>query len=80
MPTYKAKYNIDSKPLGTGGAAIVYGCTRIADGERFAIKILKDQTDKDKVARFNRDDIISGSVKGFISLAETLDEPPAELI
>lgn len=54
MPTYSTKYNIDVKPLGIGGAVKVYGCTRIADGERLAIKILSDRTNRDKVERFKR--------------------------
>lgn len=54
MSIYSIKYNIDAKPLGIGGAARVYGCTRIADGERLAIKILSDRTDRDKVERFKR--------------------------
>ena len=55
MPTYSIIYKIDKKPLGIGGAARVYGCTRIADGERFAIKILSDKNDKGKVDRFKRE-------------------------
>lgn len=55
MPTYNIKYNTDAKPLGIGGAAKVYGCTRIADGERLAIKILSDINDKEKVERFKRE-------------------------
>ena len=55
MPTYKNKYKIINPPLGTGGAAKVYGCIRISDGERFAIKILSDTNNKDKVERFKRE-------------------------
>lgn len=35
MPSFNSKYTLDSKPLGSGGAAVVYGCTRKANGERF---------------------------------------------
>lgn len=73
MPTYSTKYNIDTNPLGIGGAAKVYGCTRIADGERFAIKILSDKNDNDKVERFKREidaivDIVSNGIDGVLPI------------
>ena len=73
MPTYKTKYNIDANPLGIGGAAKVYGCTRIADGERFAIKILSDKIDNDKVERLKREinvivDIVSNGIDGVLPI------------
>lgn len=75
MPTYNTKYKIDTKPLGIGGAAKVYGCTRIADGERFAIKILSDINDKDKVGRFKREidaiiDIVNHGIDGVLPILD----------
>lgn len=73
MPTYNTKYKIDTRPLGIGGAAKVYGCTRIADGERFAIKILSDINNKDKVGRFKREidaiiDIVNHEIDGVLPI------------
>lgn len=73
MPTYNTKYKIDTKLLGIGGAAKVYGCTRIADGERLAIKILSDKIDNDKVERLKREinvivDIVSNGIDGVLPI------------
>lgn len=73
MPTYKTKYNIDANPLSIGGAAKVYGCTRITDGEHFAIKILSDKIDNDKVERLKREinvivDIVSNGIDGVLPI------------
>ena len=70
---YSIKYKIDAKPLGIGGAAKVYGCTRIADGERLAIKILSDKNDNGKVERFKREidaivDIVSNGIDGVLPI------------
>ena len=75
MPTYKNKYKIINPPLGTGGAAKVYGCIRISDGERLAIKILSDTNNKDKVERFKREiDVIIDIVwHGFDGVLPILD-------
>ena len=75
MPSYTSTYTLDRKPLGAGGAAVVYGCTRIADGERFAIKLLSDQGNKDKVERFRREieamlDIADKGVSGILPVVE----------
>lgn len=75
MSTYSIKYNIDAKPLGIGGAAKVYGCTRIADGERLAIKILSDINDKDKIERFRREidaiiDIVNHGIDGVLPILD----------
>ncbi|WP_308393621.1 hypothetical protein [Prevotella sp.] len=75
MPTYSIIYKIDKKPLGIGGAARVYGCTRIADGERFAIKILSDKNDKGKVDRFKREidaivDIVNHGIDGVLPILD----------
>lgn len=75
MPTFSIKYKIDAKPLGIGGAAKVYGCTRIADGERLAIKILSDINDKDKVERFRREidaiiDIVNHGIDGVLPILD----------
>lgn len=35
MSIYSIKYNIDAKPLGIGGAAKVYGCTRIVGQKNY---------------------------------------------
>ena len=76
MPSYNTTYTLDPKPLGAGGAAKVYGCTRIADGERFAIKLLSDHDDKDKVERFRREidamlDIANKEVIGILPIVES---------
>lgn len=75
MSTYTTKYNIDATPLGIGGAAKVYGCIRISDGERLAIKILSDTNNKDKVERFKREiDVIIDIVwHGFDGVLPILD-------
>lgn len=70
---YSIKYNIDAKPLGIGGAAKVYGCTRIDDGERLAIKILSDKNDNGKVKRFRREidaiiDIVNHGIDGVLPI------------
>lgn len=75
MHTYNKKYNIDAKPLGIGGAAKVYGCTRIDDGERLAIKILSDKNDKGKVERFRREidaiiDIVNHGIDGVLPILD----------
>lgn len=75
MPTYSIIYKIDKKPLGIGGVARVYGCTRIADGERFAIKILSDKNDKGKVDRFKREidaivDIVNHGIDGVLPILD----------
>jgi serine/threonine protein kinase len=75
MPTYSIIYKIDKKPLGIGGAARVYGCTRIADGERFAIKILSDKNDKGKVDRFKREidaiiNIVNYGIDGVLPILD----------
>lgn len=75
MPTYSIIYKIDKKPLGIGGAARVYGCTRIADGERFAIKILSDKNDKGKVDRFKMEidaivDIVNHGIDGVLPILD----------
>lgn len=75
MSIYSIKYNIDAKPLGIGGAAKVYGCTRIADGERLAIKILSDKNDNDKVKRFRREidaivDIVNHGIDGVLPILD----------
>lgn len=75
MPTYSIIYKIDKKPLGIGGAARVYGCTRIADGERFAIKILSDKNDKGKVERFKREidaiiNIVNHGIDGVLPILD----------
>ena len=72
---YSIKYNIDAKPLGIGGAAKVYGCTRIDDGERLAIKILSDKNDKGKVKRFKREidtivDIVANGIDGVLPILD----------
>lgn len=76
MPSYNSTYTLDSKPLGSGGASVVYGCTRIADGERFAIKQLKDHEIKDKVERFRREidamqDLATKGIEGILSIIES---------
>lgn len=76
MPSYTSTYTLDRKPLGAGGAAVVYGCTRIVDGERFAIKLLSDQGNKDKVERFRREveamlDIADKGVSGILPIVES---------
>lgn len=76
MPSYNSTYTLDSKPLGSGGAAVVYGCTRIADGERFAIKQLKDHEIKDKVERFRREidamqDLATKGIEGILPIVES---------
>lgn len=76
MPSYNSTYTLDSKPLGSGGAAVVYGCTRIADGERFAIKQLKDHEIKDKVERFRREidamqDLATKGIEGILTIIES---------
>lgn len=75
MPTYSIIYKIDKKPLGIGGAARVYGCTRIADGERLAIKILSDKNDNGKVDRFKREidaivDIVNHGIDGVLPILD----------
>lgn len=75
MSIYSIKYNIDAKPLGIGGAAKVYGCTRIADGERLAIKILSDKNDNGKVKRFRREidaivDIVNHGIDGVLPILD----------
>lgn len=75
MSIYSIKYNIDAKPLGIGGAAKVYGCTRIADGERLAIKILSDKNDNGKVKRFKREidaiiDIVNHGIDGVLPILD----------
>lgn len=75
-PSYTSTYTIDRKPLGAGGAAVVYGCTRMAGGERFAIKLLSDQGNKDKVERFRREidamlDIADKGVSGILPVVES---------
>lgn len=75
MSTYSVKYNIDAKPLGRGGAAKVYGCTRITDGERLAIKILSDKNDNGKVKRFRREidvivDIVNHGIDGVLPILD----------
>ena len=81
MPTYNIKYNTDAKPLGIGGAAKVYGCTRISDGERFAIKILSDINDKKKVERSKREidaiiDIVNHGIDGVLPIYDYDKEEP----
>lgn len=76
MTSYNLTYTLDSKPLGSGGAAVVYGCTRIADGERFAIKMLKEREIKDKVERFIREIdamqyIASKGIDGVLPIVES---------
>ena len=75
MSTYSVKYKIDTKPLGIGGAAKVYGCTRIADGERLAIKFLSDKNDNGKVKRFRREiyaivDIANHGIDGVLPILD----------
>lgn len=75
MSTYSVKYKIDTKPLGIGGAAKVYGCTRIADGERLAIKFLSDKNDNGKVKRFRREidaivDIVNHGIDGVLPILD----------
>lgn len=75
----KSKYCFDAKPLGIGGAAVVYGCTRIADGERFAIKMLKGREIKDKVERFIREidamqDLASKGIDGILPIVDSNKE------
>lgn len=75
MPTFSIKYKIDAKPLGIGGAAKVYGCTRIDDGERLAIKILSDKNDNGKVERFKREidaivDIVNHGIDGVLPILD----------
>lgn len=76
MPSYNSTYTLDPKHLGAGGAAKVYRCTRIADGEQFAIKLLSDHNDKDKVERFRREidamlDIANKEVIGILPIVES---------
>lgn len=73
MADCKIKYRLSAKPLGTGGAAEVYGCTRIDDGKQFAIKILSDQSDDNKVERFKREidaivDIVNHGIDGVLPI------------
>lgn len=75
MSTYSVKYKIDTKSLGIGGAAKVYGCTRIADGERLAIKFLSDKNDNGKVKRFRREidaivDIANHGIDGVLPILD----------
>ncbi len=75
MPTFSIRYKIDAKPLGIGGAAKVYGCTRITDGERLAIKILSDKNDNGKVKRFRREieaikDIVNHGIDGVLPILD----------
>lgn len=75
MPTFSIKYKIDAKPLGIGGAAKVYGCTRIDNGERLAIKILSDKNDNGKVERFKREidaivDIVNHGIDGVLPILD----------
>lgn len=75
MPTYSTKYIIDAKLLGIGGAAKVYGCTRIADGACLAIKILSDKNDNNKVERFKREidaivDIVNHGIDGVLPILD----------
>lgn len=76
MVEYNKKYKRDSKPLGQGGAAIVYGCTRLRDSQRLAMKLLKNKNNANKVARFKREietvcDIKSKGVEdGIIPIIE----------
>lgn len=75
MPTYRTKYTLDKKPLGIGGAACVYGCTRMTDGEHFAIKILTDRHDCDKIERFKREidvvkNIESNQIDGVLPILD----------
>ena len=76
MPSYNSTYTLESKPLGSGGAAVVYGCTRISDGERFAIKMLKEREIKDKVERFRREidamqDLANKGIDGILPIVES---------
>lgn len=76
MPSYNSKYTLNSKPLGSGGAAVVYSCTRKADGERIAIKILKEREIKDKVERFRREidamqDLATKGIEGILPIIES---------
>lgn len=73
MADCKIKYRLSAKPLGTGGAAEVYGCTRIDDGKQFAIKILSNQSDDNKVERFKREidaivDIVNHGIDGVLPI------------
>ena len=75
MPTYITKYTLDEKPLGRGGAACVYSCKRMTDGEHFAIKILTDRHDSDKVERFTREidvvkNIVSDQIGGVLPILD----------
>ena len=75
MPTFSIRYKIDANPLGIGGAAKVYGCTRITDGERLAIKILSDKNDNGKVKRFRREieaikDIVNHGIDGVLPILD----------
>ncbi|MDY4572568.1 MAG: protein kinase [Candidatus Cryptobacteroides sp.] len=76
MPSYNSTYTLDSKPLGSGGAAVVYGCTRISDGERFAIKMLNEREIKDKVERFIREidamqDLANNGIGGILPIVDS---------
>lgn len=55
MNQINSKYNISPKPFDGGGAALVYECTRISDGEKCVQKQLKPESDKNKVKRFKRE-------------------------
>ena len=72
---YRVKYSIDAEPLGVGGAAKVYGCTRIDDGERLAIKILSNKNDNAKVERFRREidaivNIVNHGIEGVLPILD----------
>ena len=75
MPSYNLTYTIDFRPLGAGGAAVVYGCTRKTDGRYFAIKLLSDHSNNDKVKRFRREvkamqEIASKGIEGVLPVVE----------
>lgn len=72
-------YNITDKSLGSGGAASVSACTRIAGGDPLAIKKLQDLSG-DKKARFEReiDVMLELQAKGVKGVMPILDYNKAE--
>lgn len=74
MQGYINNYSITTESLGSGGAASVFHCTRIADGEKLAIKKLQDLS-SDKKARFEREidvmlELQAKGVKGVMPILE----------
>jgi serine/threonine protein kinase len=72
-------YKISDKILGTGGAASIKKCSRIADGENCVIKELLDKNDKDKAERFKREIEVmnhcqSAGFHGIMPIYESNDE------